>query len=107
MDSSCLNVIYNHGTIIQTILRIIVPLYFHNIIYRSSHQRKSIKKVFLKNSSKFTGKHLCQSLFFTKVAGLTQSATLSKGGTGVFLGILPNFYEHLFPRAPPVATFVL
>ena len=28
------------------------------------------KNVVLKNSAKFTGKHLCQSLFFNKGAGL-------------------------------------
>ena len=28
------------------------------------------KKATLKNFAKFTGKHLCQSLFFNKVAGL-------------------------------------
>ena len=33
---------------------------------RSSHQRCSIKKGALKNFAKFTGKHLCQSLFFNK-----------------------------------------
>ena len=37
---------------------------------RSSHQRYSIKIEVLKNFAKFTGKHLCQSLFFNKVAGL-------------------------------------
>ena len=35
---------------------------------RSSHQRCSIKKGVLRNFAKFTGKHLCQSLFFNKVA---------------------------------------
>ena len=30
---------------------------------RSSHQRCSVKKGVLKNFEKFTGKHLCQSLF--------------------------------------------
>ena len=32
----------------------------------SSHQKCSIKKVVLKNLAKFTGKRLCQSLFFKK-----------------------------------------
>ena len=32
---------------------------------RGVHQRKGI----LRNFAKFTGKHLCQSLFFNKVAG--------------------------------------
>ena len=29
-----------------------------------------LKKAVLRNFAKFTGKHLCQSLFFNKVAGL-------------------------------------
>ena len=33
-------------------------------LYRSSHRRCSVKMVFLQISQKFTGKHLCQSLFF-------------------------------------------
>ena len=37
---------------------------------RSSHQRCSMKKGVLRNFAKFTGKHLCQSLFLNKVAGL-------------------------------------
>ena len=36
----------------------------------SSHRRCSIKKGVLKNFSKLTGKHLCQSLFFNKVTDL-------------------------------------
>ena len=38
----------------------------HNypIHFRSSHRKCSIKKGILKNFAKFTGKHLCQSLFF-------------------------------------------
>ena len=35
---------------------------------RSSQQRCSIKKGILRNFTKFTGKHLCQSFFFNKVA---------------------------------------
>ena len=36
---------------------------------RSNHQRCSTKKDVLKNFTKFTEKHLCQSLFFNKAAG--------------------------------------
>ena len=36
---------------------------------RSNHQRCSIKKGVLRNFTKFTGKYLCQSLFFNKVVG--------------------------------------
>ena len=32
-------------------------------------QRCSVRKGVLRNFTKFTGKHLCQSLFFNKVAG--------------------------------------
>ena len=60
--------------------------------FRSSHQRCSVRKGVLRNLAKVTGKHLCQSLFFNKVAGL-RPAALSKrdSGTGVFLWILQNF----------------
>ena len=37
---------------------------------RSSHRRSSVRKGVLRNFAKFTAKHLCQSLFFNKVAGL-------------------------------------
>ena len=31
---------------------------------RSSHERCSVRKGVLRNFAKFTGKHMCQSLFF-------------------------------------------
>ena len=34
---------------------------------RNSHRRCSVKKGILRNFTKFTEKHLCQSLFFNKV----------------------------------------
>ena len=37
-------------------------------LFRSSHRRCSVRKGVLRNFTKFTGKHLCQSLFFNKVA---------------------------------------
>ena len=40
------------------------------VFYRSSCLEIFCRKGFLRNVAKFTGKHLCQSLFFTKVAGL-------------------------------------
>ena len=36
------------------------------------------KKVLLRNFAKFTGKHLCQSLFFNKVAGLRPESLIKK-----------------------------
>ena len=41
-----------------------------NIITRSSRTEVFCKKGVLRNFAKFTGKYLCQSLFFNKVAGL-------------------------------------
>ena len=41
---------------------------------RSSHQRCSVKKYVLRDFTKLTGKHLCQSLFFNEVAGLPATA---------------------------------
>ena len=38
--------------------------------FRSSRQRCFMLKIAFRNFTKFTGKHLCQSLFFNKVAGL-------------------------------------
>ena len=37
-----------------------------NIIFKSSRPETFCKKDALKNLAKFTGKHLCQSLFFKK-----------------------------------------
>ena len=47
---------------------------------RSSHQRCSIKKGVLGNFAKFTGKHLYQSLFVNKVAGLRLFTLNTSGG---------------------------
>ena len=44
---------------------------------RSSQQRCSVRKGILRNFEKFTGKHLCQVLFYNKVAG-SEHATLLK-----------------------------
>ena len=41
-------------------------------------QSCSVKKSVLKNIAKFTGKHLCQSLFFNKVAGQRPASLLKK-----------------------------
>ena len=52
--------------------------YIETRLYRSSHLRCSVKKGALKNSAKFTGKHLCQTLFLNKVAGLIPAALWKK-----------------------------
>ena len=45
--------------------------------HRSSRQEVFCKKGVLRNFTKFTGKHLCQSLFFNKVAGLASVDSIS------------------------------
>ena len=45
---------------------------------RSSHQRCSMKNVFLRNFTKFTKQYLRQSLFFNKVADLGSVTLLKK-----------------------------
>ena len=47
----------------------------HYITTRSSW---FCKKGLLKNFTKFTGKHLCQSLFYNKAAGLRPATLLKK-----------------------------
>ena len=37
--------------------------------FRNIHRRCSVRKGVIRNFTKFTGEHLCQSLFFNKVAG--------------------------------------
>ena len=62
---------------------------------KSSHQRGSVKNGVLRNFVKFTGKHLCQSLFFNKVQTLAQVFSCE------FCEISKNtfFTEHLWETA--------
>ena len=50
-----------------------------------------------KKFAKFIRKHLCQSLFFNKVADLRPVIYQKRdSGTGIFLWILRNFWDHFF-----------
>ena len=72
---------------------------------KSSHQRCSLKKGVLRNFAKLTGKHLCQSLFFNKVAGAAcnfiKKETLSQVFSCEFCDISKNtsLTEHLWTTA--------
>ena len=59
--------------------------------FRSSTRRCSVRKGFLRNFAKFTGKHLFRSLLFKKFALGLQLYEKRDSGTGVFLWILRNF----------------
>ena len=48
------------------------------VAFRSILSRCSVKKGVFKNFAKFAGKHMCQSLFFNKVAGLRLGTLLKK-----------------------------
>ena len=73
---SCLHLLHNIFTNLSP-LWILLYKYFssweilrnYSTIFRSSHQRCSIKKAILKHFVIFTGKRLCRGLFFNKVAG--------------------------------------
>ena len=47
-------------------------------IFKKQPPEVFCKKIALKNFAKFTGKHLCQGLFFNKVAGFRPSTLLKK-----------------------------
>ena len=55
---------------------LIFLLFWSWSLVRSSHPEVFCKKGVLRNFTKFTGKHLRQSLFFNKVAGLRPEACI-------------------------------
>ena len=71
----------------------IISLFFVSVEkkYRSSRSEVFCLKDILKHFAKFTGKHLCKSLFLSKVAGF-RSHNFAK------------FLRHIFYRTPLVAA---
>ena len=68
-------------------------------ITRGNHQKCSIKKGVIRNFVKFTGKHMCQSIFFNKVAGLRYATLLKKRLWDMcFLVNIAKFLRTLFYR---------
>ena len=71
-----------------------------------------MKKGVLRNFTKFTGKYLCQSLFFNKVAGLRPATLLKRESrTGIsceFCECSKNtfFTEHLWMTAFKINWFI-
>ena len=66
--------------IIKKFLNVLVRwIYFYTFaIFRSNRPEVFCKKGVLRKFAKFTRKHLCQSLFFNKVAGLRSTTLLKK-----------------------------
>ena len=80
-------------------------------IHRSSRPEVFCEKGVLRNFAKFTGKHLRQSLFLNKVAGLrpevcnfVEKETLVQVFSCEFCKISENIFSY---RTPPVAASVL
>ena len=76
--------------------------------YGNSHQRCFVKKGVLRNFAKFTGKHLCQSFFFNKVAGLgSEKESLAQVFSYKVYKIPKNtfFTEHLRTTASRNKSF--
>ena len=86
------------------------PKYSHvhvtTYILRSSRPDVFCKKGVLKNFAKFTGKHLCQSLFFNRVAGgacnFIKKESLAQVLSCEFCEISKSTF---FYRTPLVAAF--
>ena len=67
------------------------------MFFRSSRPEMFCKKAVLRDFPKFTRKHLCQSLFITKVAGQGRQLYLKRDPVSwCFLWVLWNLEEHLF-----------
>ena len=76
--------------------------------HRGSRREVFCKNDVLRNFAKFTGKHLCQSLFFNKVTGLRPEAcnfiekeTLTQVFCCKFCKISKNTFSY---RTPPAAA---
>ena len=72
-------------------LRKVVLLKLFTALLRSSHWRCSVKKGVLKNFAKFTGKHLCRSLFLIKLQAFIKKRLLYR--------CFPVKFA-IFPRTP-------
>ena len=78
----------------------------HNqiMVDRSSYQRCSVKKSVLRNFAKFTGKHLCQSLFFPVNFAKFLRTPFLQNNTGRLLNPGLNHFQwntafNIFPQS--------
>ena len=70
---------------------------FDKILQKRNRRCSTTRKPILKNFAIFTGKHLCWSLFLSKLQAV-RPAILSNTNynTGIFLWMWRNFQDHLF-----------
>ena len=66
-------------------------------LVRSSRSEEFCEKGVHRNFAKFTGKHLCQSLFFNKVADLSLATLLKKVFSCEFCETSKNLRWMLLP----------
>ena len=83
-----------------------------NIQSRSSGPEVFCKKGVFRNFIKFTGKHLCQNLFFNKIAGLKASniiykKTLTHVFSCEFCEISKNTFLHRTPLVAASANLLM
>ena len=74
--------------------------------YRSSRPEVFYRKVVLRNLTKLTGKHLCQSLYFNKVADLRQLHS-KRGFAQVLSYEFCEIFINFFYRTHPVVFFLI
>ena len=80
-----------------------MTLHFHMNLFLLALNHNHCEKDVLKIFAKFTGRHLCQSLFSNKSAGLSLSTLLKKETlTKVFSC---EFCNTFFNRTPVAASF--
>ena len=70
---------------------------FPNLYNQKQTRRCSVKKGVLKNFAKFTGKHLCQSLFFNKVTARV-SLFIKLQAYGLQLYLKKRLWHKCFPE---------
>ena len=80
-----------------------IRICYRHTLNRSNRPEVFCKKDVLRNLTKFKGKHLCQSLFFNKVAGLRPATLLKKRLWHRYFPVnfakflrTPFFTEHLW-----------